>query len=157
MIDARTAPYAALLLRVGLGSLFLAHAGFEISTYTPAGTAGAFASADQPGLLAYVAIAWEFLGASALIFGFMPRLVALTMIPVLLGAIFTFHGSAGFFNNPNGAWEFPAFWILALVAQALFGDGAFALEPTPVVAGWSRAPASRRHRERLRRTREFAH
>ena len=38
------------------------------------------------------------------------------------------HGSAGFFfNNANGGWEYPAFWIVALVAQALLGDGAYAL------------------------------
>jgi putative oxidoreductase len=38
------------------------------------------------------------------------------------------HGKAGFFfNNANGGWEYPAFWIVALVAQALLGDGAYAL------------------------------
>jgi putative oxidoreductase len=156
MIDARTTPYAALLLRLGLGSLFLAHAGMEISTFTPPGTGEALTSAGQPGWLASLSVAWEIFGAFALILGFMPRLVALTMIPVLLGAIVTAHGSDGFFfGNPTGGWEFPALWLLALAAQALIGDGAFALEPTPVIAGWF-APAAQRHRERLRRTRGFA-
>ena len=40
MIDTRTAPYAALLLRLSLGILFLAHAGLKIFVFTPAGTAG---------------------------------------------------------------------------------------------------------------------
>lgn len=40
MIDTRTAPYAALTLRVVLGLLFLAHAGLKIFVFTPAGTAG---------------------------------------------------------------------------------------------------------------------
>jgi hypothetical protein len=36
--------------------------------------------------------------------------------------------SAGFFfNNANGGWEYPAFWIVALVVQALLGDGAAAV------------------------------
>ena len=49
-------------------------------------------------------------------------------MPVLLGAIVTVHGPAGFFfNNPNGGWEYLALWIVALVAQALLGDGAYAL------------------------------
>ncbi len=152
MIDARTATYAALLLRVGLGSLFLAHVGLEISAFAPAGAA----EASTPGWLAYVSVAWEIFGAFALILGFMPRLIALTLIPVLLGAIVNAHGSDGFFfSNPNGGWEFPALWLLALAAQALIGDGAFALEPTPVVTGWF-APAAERHRDRLRRTREFS-
>ncbi len=42
-------------------------------------------------------------------------------------------GAAGFFfTNPNGGWEYPALWIVSLVAVALTGDGAFALAPTPV-------------------------
>jgi len=44
MIDSRTAPYAALLLRVSLGALFLAHAGLKFFVFTPAGTAKFFAS-----------------------------------------------------------------------------------------------------------------
>ena len=35
MVDTRTAPYAALILRVTLGILFLAHAGLKIFVFTP--------------------------------------------------------------------------------------------------------------------------
>lgn len=133
MIDTRTAPYAALTLRVVLGLLFLAHAGLKIFVFTPAGTAGFFESLGLPGWLAYVTILWELAGAIALILGIWPRLVAIAMIPVLLGSIFTVHGAAGFFfNNPNGGWEFPAFWIIGLIVLALTGDGAKALRPTPI-------------------------
>jgi putative oxidoreductase len=133
MIDTRTAPYAALTLRVALGLLFLAHAGLKIFVFTPAGTAGFFESLGLPGWLAYVTILWELAGAIALILGIWPRLVAIAMIPVLLGSIFTVHGAAGFFfNNPNGGWEFPAFWIIGLIVLALTGDGAKALRPTPI-------------------------
>lgn len=136
MTDTRTAPYAALLLRVSLGLLFLAHAGLKIFVFTPAGTAGFFSSIGLPGWLAYVTIAWELLGAAALILGIWPRAAALALVPVLLGAIFTVHGAAGFFfTNPNGGWEYPALWIVGLVAVALIGDGAFALRPTPVRKG----------------------
>ena len=56
--------------------------------------------------------------------------MSLALIPVLLGAIVTVHGPAGFFfNNPNGGWEYLAFWIAALVAQALLGDGALRCRP----------------------------
>ncbi|MCF3642756.1 DoxX family protein [Rhizobium sp. TRM95111] len=133
MIDTRTAPYAALTLRVTLGLLFLAHAGLKIFVFTPAGTAGFFGSLGLPGWLAYVTILWELAGAVALILGIWPRLAAIAMIPVLLGSIFTVHGAAGFFfNNANGGWEFPAFWIVGLIVLALTGDGAKALRPTPV-------------------------
>lgn len=132
MTDSRTAPYAALLLRVVLGILFLAHACLKIFVFTPAGTAQFFASLGLPGWLAYVTMTWEVIGAIALILGVWPRIVAILMIPVLLGAIATVHGPAGFFfNNPNGGWEFPAFWIIGLVVLALTGDGRHALKPSP--------------------------
>lgn len=138
MTDLRTAPYAAFILRLALGILFLAHAGLKIFVFTPTGTASFFGSLGLPGWLAYVTILWELLGAAALIFGVWPRVAALALIPILLGAIFTVHGPAGFFfSNPNGGWEFPALWIVGLVALALTGDGAYALKPTPVGIGKS--------------------
>ena len=48
MIAPRTAPYAALLLRVSLGALFLAHAGLKLFVFTPAGTAQFFGSVGLP-------------------------------------------------------------------------------------------------------------
>ena len=128
MIDSRTAPYAALLLRLTLGGLFLAHASLKLFVFSPAGTAKFFGSIGLPPELAYLVITAEILAGIALILGIYTRWVALAAVPILLGAIFTVHGSAGFFfNNPNGGWEYPAFWIVALVAQALLGDGAYAL------------------------------
>lgn len=131
MTDQRTAPYAALLLRITLGILFLAHFGLKFFVFTPAGTAKFFASLGLPGGLAYLVMTVEFVGALALILGVYTRVVAIVLIPVLLGAIFTVHGPAGFFfTNPNGGWEFPAFWIVGLIALALTGDGKLALKPT---------------------------
>jgi len=132
MIDARTAPYAALLLRLSLGGLFLAHAGLKLFVFTPAGTANFFANVGLPPALAYLTIAAEIVGGGALILGIWTRIVALAVAPILVGAIATVHGHAGFFfDNANGGWEYPAFWIVVLIAQALLGDGAFALRTTP--------------------------
>ena len=128
MIDSRTAPYAAALLRIVLGGLFFAHAGLKLFVFTPAGTAQFFAGLGLPGALAYLVIAAEILGGAALIIGVYARLAALALIPILLGAIATVHGPAGFFfSNPNGGWEFPALWIVGLGSVALLGEGAFAL------------------------------
>lgn len=128
MIDSRTAPFAALLLRVSLGVLFLAHVGLKIFVFTPAGTAKFFASVGMPPELAYVVIPAEVLAGIALILGVWTRFVAIAATPILLGAIFTVHGAAGFFfTNPHGGWEYPAFWSIALIVQVLLGDGAFAL------------------------------
>ena len=129
MIDSRTAPYAALILRITLGILFLAHAGLKVFVFTPAGAAQFFGSLGLPPALAYLTIAVEAVAGIALILGIFTRWVALALIPVLIGAIAFVHGPAGFFfNNPNGGWEYLAFWIAALVVQALLGNGALALQ-----------------------------
>lgn len=131
MLDQRTAPYAAFIMRLALGILFLAHFGLKFFVFTPAGTAQFFASLGLPGGLAYLTMAIEFVGGIALILGIYARVVAIILIPVLLGAIATVHGAAGFFfTNPNGGWEFPAFWIVGLIVLALTGDGKYALKPT---------------------------
>lgn len=133
MTDSRTAPYAALLLRLSLGGLFLAHAGLKIFVFTPAGAADFFGSLGLPPALAYVTMGWEIIGGLALILGVWPRIAALATIPILLGAIATVHGPAGFwFNNANGGWEYPALWIVGLIALALLGDGPLALRRSPV-------------------------
>ncbi len=124
----RNADVAALVLRLTLGGLFVAHAGLKIFVFTPAGTAGFFQSIGLPGPLAYLVIAAELLGGLALIAGFRTRIVALALIPLLLGTIVTVHFAAGFFfSNPNGGWEYPAFWAVALLVQSLLGDGLYAV------------------------------
>ena len=140
MIDSRTAPWAALILRVSLGLLFLAHWALKMFVFTPSGTAAFFGSLGLPPAAAYLVLVVEVAGAIALIVGIWPRIAALVVLPVLLGAIITVHGPAGWlFTNPHGGWEYLAFWPVTLVVQALLGDGALALVPTP--APRHRAPA----------------
>ncbi|MBO6893189.1 MAG: DoxX family protein [Roseibium sp.] len=128
MIDDKTAPYAAFTLRISLAILFLAHAGLKFFVFTPAGTAGFFQSLGLPSALAYATIGAEVLGAALLIAGLYVRYVSIALLPILLGAIFFVHGQNGWlFSNENGGWEFPAFWAVALIVQALLGNGAFAL------------------------------
>ena len=123
------ADLAATILRVSMGVLFLAHAGLKLFVFTPDGTVGYFASLGLPGPLAYLVIAAELFGGLALILGVYSRWVSLALVPILLGSIYVPHGAAGFFfSNEGGGWEFPAFWAVTLVVQALLGDGAFALK-----------------------------
>ena len=121
------ADLAATFLRVTMGVFFLAHVWLKLVIFTPAGTVAFFESLGLPGALASVVIAAETLGGLALILGLWTRWVSLALLPIMLGAIYP-HCSAGFFfSNPGGGWEFPAFWSVALVVQALLGNGAFAL------------------------------
>lgn len=130
MIDQRNADYAALLLRVSLGILFLAHGLLKVMVFTPAGTVQFFASLGLPAILAYATIAAELLGGIALVLGVGSRWVALALIPVLLGATWAHAGNGWVFSNEGGGWEFPLFWTVVLGVQALLGDGAYALRLT---------------------------
>ena len=130
--DASPADYAALILRVSTGALFVLHGGLKLFVFTPAGTAGFFASIGLPGPLAYLTIAAEILGGVLLIVGLWTRWVSLALVPVLLGAAWFAHAANGFFfNAPNGGWEYPVFWAVAMVALALLGDGAFSVARRP--------------------------
>ena len=127
MIDQRTAPYAALMLRLSLGTMFLAHGLLKVMVFTPAGTAGFFNSLGLPSWLAYATIVAEILGGLLLITGIRTRLVALALLPILIGAVWVHSGNGWLFSNENGGWEFPLFLVFAAVAQTLLGDGAYSL------------------------------
>ncbi|WP_372397328.1 DoxX family protein [Azospirillum sp. HJ39] len=140
MIDIRTALYAAFLLRVALGMLFLAHGlVLKVLTFTIPGTVGYFESIGYPGAFAYLVILGEIGGGLLLIAGVYTRWIALALLPILIGATLQHAGNGWVFNAPGGGWEFPAFWTLLLVVQSLLGDGAFALK-VPAL----NAPAGRR-------------
>lgn len=127
MIDTRTAPYAALVLRVSMGALFIAHALLKLLVFTLPGTVQFFGSIGLPGALAYVVFAAELIGGILLVLGVQTRAVALALIPIMLGATWVHVGNGWLFSAPNGGWEYPAFWTATLAVQALLGDGAYAL------------------------------
>ena len=130
MIDSRTAPWAALVLRVTLGVMFIAHALLKYAVFTLPGTAKFFESLGLPGPLAYVVFWAELIGGVLILAGVYSRWVAAALIPILLGAAWAHAGNGWLFTSPKGGWEYPAFWTVTLVVQALLGDGAFALRPS---------------------------
>ena len=132
MIDEKTAPYAALALRVATGALFIAHGLTKVLVFTIPGTVGFFESLGLPAIIAYLTIFAELAGGTALILGVATRLVSLAVLPVLLGAVWVHSGSGWLFSNEGGGWEFPAFWAVAQASLALLGRGAYALN-LPVV------------------------
>lgn len=127
MTNVRNADYAALLLRVSLGALFLAHGLLKVFVFTLPGTAKFFESLGYPSPLAYVVVAAEIGGGLALIFGVLTRFVSLSLIPVMIGALLVHLPNGWLFSNANGGWEFPALWTALLIVQALLGPGAFAV------------------------------
>jgi putative oxidoreductase len=131
MTDTRNAAYAALLLRLALGIMFLSHSlVLKLFVFTLEGNAQFFASIGLPAALGYVVFAAEAVGGVLLILGVQSRWVALALLPILLGAVWVHAPNGWMFGYPNGGWEYPAYLSVLAIVQALLGDGAHALSPS---------------------------
>lgn len=128
MRDDRLSPYGALVLRVALGAMFIAHSLYlKLVVFTLPGTVKFYESLGLPGWGAHATIAVEAIGGVMLIAGYRTRYAALAVLPVLLGATWVHAGNGWVFTSAGGGWEYPVFLSVAAVVQALLGDGAFAL------------------------------
>ena len=119
--------FGALVLRLGLGSVFLAHAYAKAFLFTFPGTEAFFRANGFPGWTAYPVFVAELLGGIALLFGARTKIVALALIPVMLGALRVHLGNGWMFRSNGGGWEYPLFLTLAAGVQALLGNGALAV------------------------------
>ena len=102
MIDHRTAPYAALLLRLSLGGMLIAHGLLKVLVFTLPGTIAFFAKLGLPAIAAYGVIAVELIGGTLLVAGIASRWVNLAAIPVLIGATVTHWGAGWQFSAQGG-------------------------------------------------------
>lgn len=130
--DAR-GQFGPLVLRLGLGGVFLAHAYAKAFSFTFAGTESFFRANGFPGWTTYPVFAAELLGGLALIFGLRTRLVALALVPVMLGALRVHLGNGWMFTSSGGGWEYPLFLIVMLIAQFFSGSGAYSLDALPAL------------------------
>lgn len=119
--------YGVTLLRLALGVMFIAHGLLKPLVYTMAGSVQFFEAVGFPGVLAYGVVAAELIAGTLLIVGYRTRLVAAATLPILLGAAWVHLPNGWVFSVPNGGWEYPVFLTVAVVAQVLLGDGAYAL------------------------------
>lgn len=125
----RHADLGALLLRLTLGVVLLAHSVYlKGVVYTLPGTAKFFESIGLPGPLAYGVFTVEMIGGVLLIIGLHTRIAALAVVPVLLGATWAHAGNGWLFTNAGGGWEYPLLLALATGAQALIGSGVYSLD-----------------------------
>jgi putative oxidoreductase len=117
----------ATLLRVSLGTMWIAHALLKAFVFTLPGTAQFFASVGYPGALAYPVFALELAGGIAIVLGIYARQVVLALVPIMLAAAWVHLPNGWVFTNPHGGWEYPVFLVAASIALWLLGDGALAL------------------------------
>jgi putative oxidoreductase len=131
MTDDRLRSYGVFLLRLALGTMFIAHSViYMLMTLTLAGTAEFFVSIGLPAWLGYATFLAEAAGGIFLILGIQARWVALALAPILLGATWVHSENGWLFASTNGGWEYPLYLFVLCVAQAMLGDGAYALVPS---------------------------
>lgn len=125
----RNAPsHAALLLRVTLGSLFIAHLYWKFAVL-PGGFHqwwSNFDASGYPWFVPWYVLSVEIAGALFLIPGILIRPVCLYAIPMMAGAAHFWATRKGFWFVAGGA-ELPLLWCILLVVQAILGAGSHAL------------------------------
>jgi len=126
MIDHRTAPYAALVLRLSLAFFFLAHL---YRKFAVTGYDNWWSCMQKAGYADWVSaytLGAEFAGAILLLLGVYTRYVSVLVLPVLIAITYHHAIRKGFWFSDGGA-EFALAWTFMLCVQVLLGDGAYAL------------------------------
>lgn len=127
MIDQKLSPYAAALLRVSLGTMWITHALLKLLVFTIAGFEAFLASHGMPTFVAGPVVVLEIVGGVLILLGYHGRVVSMLLLPVLVGATAAHIGNGWVFSNANGGWEYPLFLIAMSIVHAMLGDGALAL------------------------------
>jgi putative oxidoreductase len=144
MTEDRLRSYGVFLLRVALGTMFIAHSTiYMLMTLTLAGTGKFFVSIGLPAWLAYATFLAEAVGGILLILGIQTRWVALALSPILMGATWAHSGNGWLFAATNGGWEYPLYLFVLCIAQAMPGDGAYALAPSRLSVSGVSPPSNR--------------
>lgn len=122
----------ALLLRLLLGALFIAHLHWKLAIL-PGGPAtwwGGLVANGYPAFVPAYVLSAEIAGALLLIPGILTRYVALYAMPMMAGAAHFWMVRKGFYFTQAGA-ELPLVWLALLGIQAVAGDGSPALLRSP--------------------------
>ncbi|MDG1495117.1 MAG: DoxX family protein [Porticoccaceae bacterium] len=128
LIEDKYSPIAVTVLRIALGTMFIAHSLYlKLIVFTLPGTAQFFESLGLPASFAYLTFALEAAGGIMLILGLQARWVAIALTPVLAGATWAHWGNGWMFGYENGGWEYPLYLTLLALCQFALGDGRYVL------------------------------
>ena len=128
MTEDKLSDLGALILRVGLGIVFIAHGHLKVFVFTLPHTVEVFIGHGVPGWTAYPVAFIELVGGTMLILGLGTRLVSPLLFCVAFGAGWV-HIDNGwnYTSPPNGGWEYGMFLAVASAAVTLLGPGSFTL------------------------------
>jgi putative oxidoreductase len=127
------ADWGLLALRLTLGLVFLAHGAQK--AFGSFGGPGFAAATGFIGSLGFrpakvwagLAVSGELAAGALLVLGLLTPLAGLLVLSAMVVAIAKVHGPKGFFNQ-NGGYEYNLVLIIAALAVAAVGPGAFSLD-----------------------------
>jgi putative oxidoreductase len=128
--DRSAVDWALLVARIVVGVVFMAHGAQKL--FGAFGGPGLSAVVQMMGPLGYLVTIGEFFGGLGLIFGFLSRFSAASIILIMLGAIGMVHSQFGFFMNWTGkqageGFEYHLLVIGTLLPILIAGPGRFAI------------------------------
>jgi putative oxidoreductase len=141
----RLKPLALLLLRAGLGVVFIFHGYPKLFTHTHE-MMGFFEKVGFPGFFVYVAGVLEFFGGIVLILGLFTRIAAFLLAGEMAIAVLKVHLPQGAITDVKN-YEYPMILAVACFALATIGAGMISLDHAIYREGRSGRP-SRRPKDR---------
>jgi putative oxidoreductase len=123
--DRMAVDVSLLLLRVTAGVIFAAHGAQKL--FGVWGGMGLAKTVEMMGVpLGYLVTIGEFFGGLGLVFGFLTRFSAASLIVIMIGAIYQVHGKNGFFLQDQG-YEYNLALIGLLLPILIAGPGRFSI------------------------------
>jgi putative oxidoreductase len=120
--DRSAVDVSLLLLRVIVGVIFIAHGAQKMFGVWDGPGLTAFVEKMGGGPIPYLVAIGEFFGGVGLVFGFLTRFSAASLIVIMIGAIVHVHGKNGFFSS-DGGFEYNIALIGLLLPIFICGPG----------------------------------
>jgi putative oxidoreductase len=139
-------PLALLLLRLGLGIIFVFHGYPKLFTHTREAMQG-FAHMGFPVYFVYVAGVFEFFGGLCLILGLFTRIAGLLLAAEMSVALVKVHGM---FSNPMAVdnYQFPLACAVGSFALAALGAGLLSLDHAVFASKGAAGPRKAKNKNR---------
>jgi putative oxidoreductase len=131
--DPKSVAIGITLLRLSLGTMWIAHALLKLFVFSLPGTAQYFQSVGFPSYFAYPIFAAELLGGLAILLGVYARQVSLLLTPIMIVATWVHMPNGWVHTSVGGGWEYPAFLCAASIVLWLVGGGALNLRESRIL------------------------